>query len=343
MSRLALLAAALPCLGAGLAYDFGFSAGENPLAVHSATTLLDAALCAQCHHAQAEQWAGSRHALAWTNDLFQEGFFREPLAFCIHCHAPLAEQKAEIVANLDWYLEQGPHGRGDPILHTRAPEPLAEQGVGCASCHVRDGVVLVPEPAPDAPHPSRGTPELLGDEVCRGCHEFAIHDAEFRPSDVPMQSTWSEWRAWREAGGTERCQDCHMPDRSHRVRGAHDLDWLAASVRVEATAGEYVLWTVETGHDLPTGDLFRHLTLEEQRDGAWVTVARIGRRYEVVQVDGRPSKRLIENNNLRPGERRRVTGRGGPWRLRYHFGSAADEVAGRLPIEDLVVILHEGR
>ena len=327
-------------LGAAPAYNFGFSAGELPLEVHS--TMVDAALCAQCHHPQAEQWARSRHALAWTNPLFQEGFFREPLGFCIHCHAPLSEQKTEILANLDWYREQGPHGSGDSILHPRKPEPLAEQGIGCASCHVREGAVLVPEEAPEAPHPTRVTPELKGDSLCRGCHEFSIHDADFRPSGVPMQSTWSEWTAWVEAGGTSRCQDCHMPERSHRLRGAYDLDWLSASVEVEAKNGNYTLWTVQTGHDLPTGDLFRHLTLEEWRGGAWVTLARFGRRYEVVEVDGRPSKRLLENNALRPGERRRVTGEGGRWRLRYHYGSAADEAAGRVPLEDLVVTLREG-
>lgn len=81
-----------------------------------------------------------------------------------------------------------------------------------------------------------------------------------------------------------------MPGRSHRLRGAYDLDWLPASV----------------------------------------------------EVDGRPSKRLLENSALRPGERREVKGEGERWRLRYHYGSGADEAAGRVPLEDLVVTLREG-
>lgn len=339
--RSAGLLLALAALGQG--FDFGFSRGEEPLDVHSAPSMQDAALCASCHHEQAAQWTGSRHALAWTNDLFQEGFFREPLGFCIHCHAPLSAQKAEIAANLDWYRWRGPRGEGQPILRARAPEPLAEQGVSCAVCHVRDGAVLTPDPTPLAPHPSRATPALLTDAVCQGCHEFSVHDADMRPTDVPMQSTWTEWTAWRAAGGTERCQDCHMPDRSHRLRGAYDLDWLRASVRVEAMGGAYTLQTVGVGHDLPTGDLFRHMTLEERRGAEWVTLAWIGRDFAVDRDEaGRPSKRLASDTALKPGERRVVQGRGGPWRLRYHYGAAEDEAAGRLPIEDLIVTLHEG-
>lgn len=81
---------------------------------------------------------------------------------------------------------------------------------------------------------------------------------------------------------------------------------------------------------------------EERRGDRWVTLTRIGRRYTVVEVDGRPSKQLLENNALRPGERRKVKGEGGRWRLRYHYGSTADEAAGRVPLEDLVVTLREG-
>ena len=342
MRLVAGLLALLGALGA-MSYDLGFSKGEQPLRTGSATTMLDERLCAQCHHEQAEQWAGSRHALAWTNAIFQEGFFREPLGICIHCHAPLSEQKAEILSNLDWYRDRGPHGSGDALLRTRGPEPLAEQGIGCAVCHVRDGAVLVPEAVPDAPHPTRVTPELSSDTVCQGCHEFSLHDADFRPTDVPMQSTWSEWRRWVAEGGTARCQDCHMPERSHRVRGAHDLDWLAASVQVELEGGLYTISTVGTGHDLPTGDLFRHMTLEERRGGTWVELAWLGRRYAVTtDAAGRPSKRLVSDTALHPGERRTVQGQGGRWRLQYHFGSAADEALGRLPLEDIVVTLHEG-
>lgn len=344
MKRLALAGLlALPAALAATEVDFGFTRGETALDVRSPRAVLDAESCRGCHPDQHAAWARSRHAHAWTNAIFQEGFALEPLHYCVNCHAPLREQVAEIQPNMDWYRDRGPHGRADGVLRTRAPEPLAEQGVSCPACHVRDSAVIVKR-AVEAEHPTSINPEWYAGELCRDCHEFDIHDADGRPSGVAMQSTWSEWEDWASSGGQGTCQGCHMPDGDHDVRGAHDQGWLRASVHVEtAPSGTYAVWTEGVGHHLPSGDLFRHLTLEEERDGSWVTIGWIGRRFQVLEdAQGRPSKQLLSDTSLRPGERRVYQGQGGPWRLRYHYGSASDEAAGRIPLEDLVVTLHEG-
>jgi hypothetical protein len=180
---------------------------------------------------------------------------------------------------------------------------------------------------------------------CAGCHQFrvpAFHPGGVTMTDTPMQSTWTEWDAW---GGSETCQDCHMPQGSHAFRGAHDVELLRGAVSVGPVEGGLRVTAHGVGHHFPTGDLFRHLTLEvEDRDG-WRTIATFGRTFEVVMVDGLVSKRLVADTSLRPGVPVDVPlpGRVHGWRLRYHYTSAKEEAGGRLPESDLVVTLTASR
>ena len=106
---------------------------------------LSARACGACHEAEYRQWAGSRHAQAFTNSLFAASFGRKPQAWCVHCHAPLPEQLAPA-------LEPG--GKEEPLL---------AEGVNCAACHVRGGEVLTarePDPAALSAHPVRREPKL---------------------------------------------------------------------------------------------------------------------------------------------------------------------------------------
>lgn len=303
----------------------GFSQGAAPVDPRSQPELRSPARCGECHEAQYAAWRGSGHGRAWTNDLFAEGLRAEPLRWCVNCHAPLPEQGAQV--DLDGYR------RDD--LAPRPDESLAEEGVGCPTCHVRDGAVLTPTPG-DHIHPSRYTPELRQSELCAACHEFPLHTADGAVTDVLMQSTYSEWRAW---GGSETCQSCHMPAGDHSVRGAHDVDWLRQSVVVDVASTTYTVRLVGVGHALPSGDVFRHLTLEEDHDGAWTTLATFGRSF--VRVGD--AKQLATDTSLRPGPGTVVPRGGGPWRLRYHYASALQEAARRLPEAELVVTLHDGR
>lgn len=307
-------------------------------------TLAHAEPCAACHVEEARAHEGSRHQVSWTNAVFREGFLAEPRAFCIDCHAPLPEQAAEIRANRAWYLSGG--GREGDNVVARLPEPAAEEGITCEACHVRDGAVVVSRPV-RAPHAVVVDSTLATSEACRGCHEFAFESfigGEQHQLDLLMQSTWSEWAAWVAGGGDAECQGCHMPDGDHAMHGAHDLRLLRRSVDIDVVATpaglRFTLGSVDVGHSLPTGDLFRHLTLEAWRDERWEVLAWIGRRYGV-DADGETV--LLSDTSIRPGEPLVVDAPAAPWRLVYHYGSEVDEARARLAPGELTVTLAEGR
>ena len=136
-----------------------------------------------------------------------------------------------------------------------------------------------------------------------------------------------------------------MPGGRHLFRGAHDLDWLRASVRVQREPDALVVSTVDVGHDLPSGDLFHALTLEVADLDGYRVVARFGRTFtHRTDAEGNLVKVLDEDTALHPDEARVVpVPRGAAWRLRYHFASEGDEARGHLPLDEIVVTLAEGR
>lgn len=313
-----------------------------------------AAACGSCHEAEFVAWRGSRHRNAWTNDLMLVGYAAERLDFCVHCHAPSPDAAREIRANLDFYRSLDPRTGVRPGTVVRVPEPHAEAGIDCATCHWRDGEVLTSGPA-FAPHPTRETPALRDGSFCLPCHDFAMPetvDGVTTLTSTAMQSTGAEWRAWRAAGGEQTCQDCHLPGGDHRMRGASDREFLRDAVRVQAvrtpTGAAFTLTSVDVGHHVPTGDLFRHLTLEvAPADGPFTVVHRIGRTFTVEGAPPAPAhKRQTADTTLRPGESRVVQVPGRTpirWRLVWHDGSELDEARGLVPLASIVVTLAEGQ
>ena len=182
-----------------------------------------------------------------------------------------------------------------------------------------------------------------------------------RMTDLPMQRTYSEWLAYRDAGGRATCQSCHMPGGDHTMRGAHDVELLRGSLAVtasdDARGAQLTLASVGVGHAFPTGDLFRHLTVEVRpagdprvRDGedAWRVVDRMGRTFET-RLDGRTLQAYkVETADtvLVPGVPRvvRLPSTRGEllWRVRYHYGSERDERRGLVPADALFVTLASG-
>jgi hypothetical protein len=167
--------------------------------------------------------------------------------------------------------------------------------------------------------PAIGTPDL-----CRQCHEFRIpawHDGVLTVTEVPMQSTWTEWAAWRDAGGVEICQDCHMPGGRHLFRGAHDTAVLEGSVRVEGNARGCTVASVGTARSLRPGVGVRQGTLEVAEATGWVVISWFGRRFEPALVDGRVQLELAGDTSLQPGVPVEIpyAGRATAWRLRYHY------------------------
>jgi len=202
-----------------------FPGGAHPITteamgrVPTGLTTLDADGCGTCHAEIAAEWRVSPHAASWTEPVFQAAYVHEPLAFCRDCHAPMNHQ-----------ARTAPRG------------VAASDGVSCAACHVRDGVVLGPGRATSAPHPMRVTTTITSSDYCAPCHEFgflssggpgahAVETAELQ------QATFSEWRAWPRTGEAASCQSCHMPEskghRRHDFAASRDPAMLARGRRHE--------------------------------------------------------------------------------------------------------------
>lgn len=350
MPAIHAIAVAVVC-GSALADPFGFSPGLAPVDLQpgnpNAPGWMSAAECGDCHAEQHAQWEASRHRMAWTNALFQAGYLAEPKRFCVNCHAPLRAQAAEIDRNRAWRTAEWRTGGQHSVPF--APEPHAAEGVTCAVCHLRDGDILVAELPPNADEAVHGfvvEPAIREATFCTSCHQFAIPNPAGMPTQL-MQATAREHAAWSQASGhTTACQGCHMPGGSHAFgAGAHDLDALASAVEVRAEAGALTLRSVGVGHHLPTGDLFRHLTVDVEVQGSWTVVATLGRQFSVEQgTDGQTIKREAGTTALVPGVPQRVPLPQGAthWRVVYHYGGPHDEARGLLDPRELTVVLHTG-
>lgn len=333
--RYVALLAGLLATAASADTPWGFGTFLEPVRV----PVSSAETCEACHSEEYETWSQSRHRHSLDSRLFLDGFAAEPHARCVYCHAPLEEQaKATLHQRAAVVRERS--------LASVPAASLAHEGITCVTCHVRDGVVMTANPKADSDvHPLRLEPELAEASFCARCHEFLGHarvNGRTVLTDEKMQTTWTEWAAWRARGGEGTCQQCHMPGGSHAVRGAYDLDFLrgALSLRLEQTRGRLVA-VVESrgvGHSFPTGDVFRHLEL-------WADdrpVARFGQTFEVTATDdGQLQMRRVENTALRPFEPARVVLPPSTRRVRvtYHYAEERHARRGTLSPDELVVEL----
>ncbi|MES1157538.1 MAG: multiheme c-type cytochrome, partial [Haliangium ochraceum] len=226
-----------------------------------------AAACAGCHPQEHAEWAASRHGRAWTNAIFQREYKDRPLDWCVHCHAPLREQ-----------IEQVRSGGG----------ALADEGVTCVACHVRNGRMLARTRAAGSPHETETRPDFGGPGYCAGCHQFnypliAADGQVVRYTDHPMQATVAQHAQGPRA--SRECLSCHAADGRHRFPGGHDPTMLARAVEMSACRADRVLEVVlknaGAGHNVPTGDVHRHLVGRVWRPGApeRLQEAVLGRRF----------------------------------------------------------------
>ncbi len=168
--------------------------------------------CASCHAEIAAEWAGSAHARAWTNPIFQAEYRGGPSAFCRGCHAPLVA--AELWALASPAVRAGQPARTWSALPDLLAFAQASRGIDCAVCHVREGRVLGPRGHGGDEHASRREAKLAAGAFCGACHQFDFPAAEpgRKPRhhpDQPQQNTLAEWAQSRYAGSP--CQQCHMP------------------------------------------------------------------------------------------------------------------------------------
>lgn len=243
--------------------------------------LLDARGCATCHAAIAAEWAASRHALAWTNDIFQRELAPRPLAWCVNCHAPLASQQAGL---------------------------FRDAGVDCATCHVRAGRLVNARRQPGSPHQTVADPSFGSPAFCADCHQFTfpvLTDAGqvARMTGHPMQTTVASFRAGPYAGEAGGCMACHGSRANHAFAGGHDSAMLEAALEVtwcrRGDQLEVALRNAAAGHSVPTGDIHRHMNLRVWRSSAPEALfeAFLGRRFDPADDGG---KRTTWDSTIAP-------------------------------------------
>lgn len=316
-----------------LARFLGFPIGGGPVEVGEVPvgiTSIEAEACGVCHAEHYAEWANSTHRTAYTNPVFQAEFGRRRRDFCVNCHAPR--------------LAIGETGFQD--------------GIDCATCHVRDGAILNPVVSGDAPHESRAEPILATVDACARCHEF---DFEGQRNEL-LQSTLSEWAASPAGREGRTCQGCHM-DRADGDERRHRHDWPASrnhgmlerSIQVEGELGELAgerrrvtlrLRVADAGHAVPTGDMFRRLEVRiwpgdavEAAETEWLR-----RRFRVDRRGG-----WHESSDTRVpehGERIvRATLPGAPhygWDVHLWLLPRSEAEAAGIPIEEVRTLVTSG-
>jgi hypothetical protein len=141
---------------------------ERPIVtmqIPSGLKTLSATECGTCHRDHFEEWRTSIHSAAWTDRYFQVDFrFDGSQQICKNCHIPLDRQQEAVVLGFrdsaKWHPILAPNPAFDPALQS--------EGVTCAACHVKDGVVLGPYGSDAAPHPVQKLESP--NQVCLRCH-----------------------------------------------------------------------------------------------------------------------------------------------------------------------------
>ncbi len=172
--------------------------------------------CGACHQEIYREWQLSTHAHAWTDD----AQFMEELKksrgkkpgdgdvgwLCVNCHTPAAEQLEQLVVGLDGGDIAMPRYVDNPTFDPK----MQDDAIGCATCHVENGVVYGPWGTTNAPHPVAKRDSLSDEGVCVRCHQ-AEQFYESRNLGC-FFDTGKTFAASPAAKAGKTCQSCHMPE-----------------------------------------------------------------------------------------------------------------------------------
>lgn len=236
--------------------------------------------CKSCHKEIYAEWEKTRHKVAFTNELYRESHAREPLIWCVNCHAPLMK------------LGGNPEKLEDRVF--------AEEGISCIVCHKRGEKILTSRiPTNPKEHSYLEVKDMKKSEFCENCHQFNfpvgtgnVPHKDFNFSNQPMQNTFTEWQL-SFFYGKETCQDCHMKTKtdykSHSFPGGHNEDYLRKTFsaklnRISTNELSLVLSAKRLGHAFPTGDLFRTLVVR-LLDKNNIELKKITLRYEYEEIE----------------------------------------------------------
>lgn len=240
--------------------------------------------CAACHMGIQEEWRQGAHAGSARNQKVMKAAQEIGTATaCLACHLPIVNQHAILSTS----YPDGDLSRGETAPNPAWNPTIQSEGVTCAACHVREGVVLGTRESSAAPHPLRATEELASPSFCATCHQLSWPGAT-----EALYDTHGEWTrsSWGKAG--IRCQDCHMPQRTGLVNGGHFLSHADHAMNAELRRALSILVTLDApvvqrgkpfsykvllqntgaGHAIPTGAPSRSLQVKSgitRMDGKW--------------------------------------------------------------------------
>ncbi|MHB8792145.1 MAG: multiheme c-type cytochrome [Thermoleophilia bacterium] len=162
-------------------------------------------MCGNCHTEIYAQWQGSMHSNAF-QDKFYLKMHEEASkdtdgavdAFCTGCHTPIGTYSGEV-----------PPTSGAQI------NEISKKGVQCDFCHTvtKADFTFAPSKIKQGPftdsistfHDTAYSELLTKSEFCGMCHDVTHPD-----NKLPLEATYSEWKASPYAAQGIQCQDCHM-------------------------------------------------------------------------------------------------------------------------------------
>jgi len=229
--------------------------GAGPANLAPAERSLNPDRCARCHARQFEQFRATVHARAMGPGVLGQivDMPAEHARACQQCHAPLDEQMAT----------RAPSAAGSTSTANPDFDPeLRSHGVACAACHLRDRMRFGPPRRPSAGllaspgYPLTILSRFERGDFCAPCHQ---HTSDNSAGGHPILDTVNEWVAGPYFARGIQCQHCHMPDRDHTWRGAHDPDTVRQAVHVygrlardgAALAGWISVENTGAGHAFP--------------------------------------------------------------------------------------------
>ena len=287
---------------------------------------LSAESCGSCHAEIAAEWKVSVHSQAWIDPQYRAEIDKGGNRWmCLNCHTPLLVQQDVWPSGLEDDDVDRPITAPNPFFDAA----LREEGITCAACHVRQGVVHGPGLGGDPPHPVKADPSFRSGEMCNRCHQAELtYEGK---SFICTFTTAAELAdgAW---AGKATCTSCHMPTISRPaaaggpIREVRRHWWKGAGIPkvsghyppeeanvpgldLRASWGDVLALEMENanaGHQLPTGDPERWIAVDvrflgEAGDVVETWTHRIGQRWA-----WEPTPKKLDDNRLAPKEIRKI-------------------------------------
>ncbi|PHS67970.1 MAG: hypothetical protein COB12_01780 [Flavobacterium sp.] len=306
-------------------WDFAIPNQELPEGIAS----LSSKQCGVCHQTHYNEWKLSTHAQAWTDKQFQAELKKETSPFmCINCHIPLQNQQEYIIKG----LIDGDIYKPIKELNPKFDYELQQEGINCASCHVRDGAIIGPTGTTKAPHKTVKDTEHLSRNLCISCHNVV---AVITPDLVCSFETGDEWKDGPYFGKKD-CKTCHMepitreivPGYGERLSHLHyfagsgipKIDTLATKIlnglviypselKAKHSINDSITYSLTVknelaGHRVPTGDPERFFLISfqlknEKEEIVSEKTDRIGEHWV-----WHPEAKKLSDNNFYPNEER---------------------------------------